>query len=113
MKHLLKIIVALAILLIFYTVLNKNKIVEGHGGGGWGHGGGGFGGGRGWGYGGGRGYGRGWGYGGGRGYGRGWGYGGGRGYGRGWGYNTLYYPQNLCYDSLGNLTYCFTPSYFY
>ena len=96
-------------LLLIYTLsLKKNKIIEGSGGGGgFGHGGGfGLGGGRGFGY-----RGRGWGY-------RGWGYGGGygrRGWGYGGGYNTLYYqpPNNLCYDSLGNLTYCLIPSYFY
>ena len=88
MKHLLKIIGALAIIIILYIILMKNKIIEGHGGrgGGFGHGGIGY---------------------------------GGRYGGRGWGYNTLYYQpsENLCYDSLGNLTYCLTPNlirpYFY
>lgn len=98
MKHILRIVGALAIF-ILYFYLKKNKIIEGHGGGG--HGGMGYG----RGYGGGMGYGRG----------RGWGYGGGWG-GSGWGYDSLYYQplnNNLCYDYFGNLTYCLTPNYFY
>jgi hypothetical protein len=106
MKHILRILGALTIF-ILYIFLKKNKIIEGHGGGGrggFGYGGFGYGG---MGY--RRGRGRGWGYGGGWGYGRGWG-------GNGWGYDTLYYQplnNNLCYDYFGNLTYCLTPSYFY
>ena len=112
MDHILRILGALTIF-ILYMYLKKNNIIEGHGGlgGGFGHGGIGYGG-RGFGH-GGIGYGgRGWGYGG-RGR-RGWDYGGGWG-GNGWGYDSLYYQpiNNLCYDSLGNLTYCLRPSYFY
>lgn len=100
MKYLYIFIVALSIILIFYTIIKKNNIIEAHGGG---RGGGGIGrggigyGGRGWRYGG-------WGYG--R---RGWGYGG----GNGWGYNTIYYQptDNLCYDSFGNLVFCITPNF--
>ena len=71
MKHLFIFVVGLALILIFYTILKKNKIIEGHRGGG-----GGFG-------------------------------------GNGLGYNSFYYPDNLCYDSLGNLTYCLIPSFYY
>ena len=101
MDHILRILGALTIF-ILYMYLKKNNIIEGHGGGGrgggFGHGGIGYGG-------------RGFGHGRGR---RGWDYGGGWG-GNGWGYDSLYYQplNNLCYDSLGNLTYCLTPSYFY
>ncbi len=101
MKHLLKIFVALLIIIILYTILKKNKIIEEYVGHGWGL--------------------NGW-----RGH-NGWGIHGWRGH-NGWGlgrrerrikYNTLYYKpiDNLCYDSLGNLTYCLTPNlirpYFY
>jgi len=111
MKHLLKIIGALAIIIILYIILQKNKIIEGHGVGG--RGGFGHGLGRGFGHGGG-GRGRG---GFGHGLGRGFGWGSLIGYGsRGYNdYDSLYYQQveNLCYDSLGNITPCIVRPYFF
>ena len=82
MKHLLKIVVALIIIIILYAILKKNKIIEEYGGHGWGA--------------------QGW-----RGH-NGWGLG-----RRRWSYNRLHYQpaRNLCYDSLGNLTYCLTPNF--
>jgi len=85
MKHLLKIVVALLIIIILYTFLKKNKIIEEYGGHGW--------------------MGYRW-----RGH-NGWGHG--RLGGRRWNYNRLQYQStpNLCYDSLGNLTYCLRPNF--
>ena len=93
MKHLLKIVVVLLIIIILYAILKKNKIIEKYGGHGWAA--------------------QGW-----RGH-NGWGHGRWRLGRRRWSYNRLHYQptRNLCYDSLGNLTYCLTPNlirpYFY
>lgn len=96
MKHLFKVLFALAIIVILYIILKKSKIIEKYGGHGW--------------------------------RANGWGAHGAWGYGRrrrwsrktnGLNYNALYYQpaDNICYDSLGNLTYCLTPNllrpYFY
>ena len=71
MKHILRIIFALATITILYIFLKKNKLIEGHGGIGL------------------------------------------HRYGSGYhDYDALYYKsiEDLCYDYLGNLTYCLTPT---
>lgn len=110
MKHLLRVFFALAIIFILYIFLKKNKLIEGiggHGGGVGGHGMGGHGMGA---------HGMGaHGIGGHRGY-EGGGYGGYKGLLTGAlasydDYDTLFYqPTDLCFDTLGNIIPCITPT---